>query len=40
MNKKELLELIKVGEGYTLEFKESLSKELKKQIKYSSLYFN
>ena len=32
MNKKELLELIETGEGYTLEFKESLSSSVGKDI--------
>ena len=39
MNKQELLELIKIGEGLNLEFKGGLSKELKKQIKYSICAF-
>jgi ATP-dependent DNA helicase RecG len=39
MTKKEILDLIKIGEGVNLEFKESLSKELKKQIKYSICAF-
>ncbi len=34
MDKKNLLNLIKTGEGLGLEFKSSLSKELKKEIKY------
>ena len=32
MNKDELLELIKIGEGYTLEFKESISSSIGKDI--------
>jgi len=32
MNKKELLELIKTGEGYTLEFKENYSSSIDKEI--------
>ena len=32
MNKKELIELIKTGEGYTLEFKESVSYTMRKDI--------
>ncbi len=32
MNQKELLELVKTGEGYTLEFKEGLSSSLSKEI--------
>ena len=32
MNKKEILELIETGEGYTLEFKESLSSSIGKDI--------
>ena len=32
MNKKELFELVKIGEGYTLEFKENLDKSLGKEL--------
>ena len=36
----ELINLIKIGEGINLEFKESLSKELKKEIKFSICAFS
>jgi len=40
MNEKELINLIKIGEGINLEFKEGLSKELKKQIKFTICAFS
>ena len=40
MKSEELVNLIKIGEGINLEFKESLSKELKKQIKFTICAFS